>query len=155
MFVIYNITFIETNMRLEMPFREKVAWISVVTTILVWGGYFGFMAATRGQMHGAVYLVGFVGAVIAQTILVVIASVITAILAPKDASAASDERDREISRRAYALAYPVLLTLIVCVAASMHFGMTPRDMAYEIMGAIVIAEIVHYGAQIVGYRRGA
>ena len=34
----------------------------------------------------------------------------------------------------------------------MHLGATPRDMTYEIMGAIVIAEIVHYGAQIIGYR---
>ncbi|MES2096329.1 MAG: hypothetical protein V4459_06190 [Pseudomonadota bacterium] len=137
-----------------MPFKEKIAWISVLTTILVWGGYFGFMAATGGRMHGAVYMAGFVGAVIVQTILVVIASIVTAVLAPKDASAGTDERDKEISRRAYALAYPVLLTLIVCVAASMHFGMTPHDMAYEIMGAIVIAEIVHYGAQIAGYRKG-
>ena len=137
-----------------MPFKEKIAWISVVTTILVWGGYFGFMAATGRRMHGAIYMVGFVGAVIVQTVLVVIASIVTAVMAPKDASAGSDERDREISRRSYAVAYPVLLTLIVCVAASVHLGMTPRDMAYEIMAAIVLAEIVHYAAQIVGYRSG-
>lgn len=137
-----------------MPFREKIAWISVVTTILVWGGFFAFMAGTGGRMPGPVYLVGFVGATIVQTILVVVASIVTAVLAPKDASAASDERDKDISRRAYSIAYPVLLTLIVFVAASMHFGATPRDMAYEIMAAIVIAEIVHYGAQIAGYRWG-
>ncbi len=137
-----------------MPFKEKIAWISVVTTTLVWGSYFGFMAATGDHMPGPVYMVGFAGAVIVQTILVVIASIVTAVLAPKDASAGSDERDKEISRRAYAVAYPVLLTLIVCVAASLHFGFTARDMAYGIMGAIVIAEIVHYGAQIVGYRQG-
>jgi len=137
-----------------MPFKEKIAWISVVTTILVWGGYFGFMAVTGQRMPGQVYMVGFVGAVIVQTILVVVASIVTAVLAPKDASAGSDERDREIARRAYSIAYPVLLTLIVCVAASMHLGVTPRDMAYEIMAAIVVAEIVHYGAQIVGYRSG-
>lgn len=137
-----------------MPFREKIAWISVVTTILVWGTYFGFMAVTGGRWHGAVYMAGFVGALIVQTILVVIAAIVTAVMAPKDAGAGSDERDREIARRAYSLAYPVLLTLIVIVAASMHFGATPRDMAYEIMAAIVIAEIVHYGAQIVGYRSG-
>ena len=137
-----------------MPFKEKIAWISVVTTILVWGSYFGFMAATGGHMHGAVYMAGFAGAVIVQIILVVIASIVTAVLAPKDAGAGSDERDKEISRRAYAIAYPVLLTLIVCVAASLHAGATARTMAYEIMLAIVIAEIVHYGAQILGYRHG-
>ena len=136
-----------------MPFKEKIAWISVVTTALVWGSYFGFVAATHGW-PAPVHIVGFVGAVIVQTILVVIASIATAIMAPKDASAGSDERDKDISRRAYAIAYPVLLTLIVCVAASVHFGVNAVGMTYGIMGAIVIAEIIHYAAQIAGYRRG-
>ena len=137
-----------------MPFKEKIAWISVITTIVVWGAYFGVLLADR-SLPGPVQLVGFVGAVIVQTILVTAAAIVTAVLSPKDASAASDERDKAVSRRAYALAYPVLLSLSVCVAASMHFGADAKAMALEIMAAIVIAEIVHYGAQIVGYRRGA
>ena len=52
-----------------MPFKEKIAWISVVTTILVWGGFFGFMLTTGGKLHGAVYFTGFIAAVIVQTIL--------------------------------------------------------------------------------------
>jgi len=138
-----------------MPFREKIAWISVTTTILVWGAYFGFLLTAGRQMPVPAQFLGFVGAVIVQTILVVGASIVTAVLAPKDASAASDERDKAVSSRAYALAYPVLLSLVVCVAASVHLGVGAKDMTYEIMAAIVIAEIVHYGAQIVGYRRGA
>jgi uncharacterized membrane protein len=137
-----------------MPFKEKIAWISVVTTVLVWGGYFGFMLATGGQLHGAVYFMGFIGAVIVQTILMVIAATVTAVLARADANAGSDERDRDIARRAYALAYPVLITLVICVAGSVHLGFSKIDMAYGIMGSIVIAEIVHYAAQIAGYRKG-
>lgn len=137
-----------------MPFKEKIAWISVVTTILVWGGYFGFMLATGGKLHGSVYFAGFFGAVVAQTILMVIAAIVTAALAPADASAGTDERDRNIARRAYALAYPVLIVLVICVAGSVHLGFDRIDMAYGIMGSIVIAEIVHYAAQIAGYRRG-
>lgn len=142
------------DMGMTMPFREKIAWISVSTTVLIWGSFFGFMAATHGRYPGMLYVAGFVGAVMTQAILVAVASIVTALLAPRDASAASDERDRTIARRSYAIAYPVLLTLVVCVAASLHMGMTAIGMAYGIMGAIVIAEIVHYGAQIVGYRRG-
>ena len=137
-----------------MPFKEKIAWIAVITMILVWGSYFGFMAATGGREPGSLYMAGFAGAVVLQVILIIIASIVTAVMSPKDASASSDERDKEISRRAYAIAYPVLLSLVVCVAACLHLGFTARDMAYSIMGAIVIAEIVHYGAQIAGYRRG-
>jgi hypothetical protein len=137
-----------------MPFKEKIAWISVVTTILVWGGYFGFMLATGGKLHGAVYFMGFIAAVVVQTVLMIVAATVTAVLAPADAGAASDERDRDIARRAYALAYPVLISLVICVAGSVHLGFDKIDMAYAIMGSIVIAEIVHYAAQIAGYRRG-
>ena len=137
-----------------MSFKEKIAWISVITTALVWGGYFGFMLATGGKLYGPAYLAGFIGAVIVQTILMIAAAIVTAVLAPADASAGIDERDRDIARRAYAFAYPVLLELVVCVAASVHFGVHAVGMAYGIMGAIVIAEIVHYAAQIAGYRRG-
>lgn len=137
-----------------MPFREKIAWISVVTTILVWGCYFGFMIATGGRLSGSIYFAGFFGAAIIQAILATVASIVTAIMAPGDASAGSDERDRAIARRSYAWAYPVLLSLVVCVAASIHLGARPVQMAYGIMGAIVLAEIVHYGVQIISYRRG-
>jgi hypothetical protein len=113
------------------------------------------MAMTGGVPHPTIYMAGFTAALIVQAILMVVAATVTAILAPKEASAASDERDKEISRRAYSVAYPVLLSLIVCVAASVHFGATPWGLVNGMMAAIVVAEIVHYGAQIVGYRRGA
>lgn len=139
-----------------MPFKEKIAWISVVTTVLVWGSYFALVAyaMSRGGVPAPVYIVGFGGAVLVQTVLVIVASIVTAILSPRDAGASSDERDRAISRHSYAIAYPVLLALIVCVAASVHLGVGARGLVYEMMGAIVIAEIVHYGAQIAGYRSG-
>jgi preprotein translocase subunit SecY len=157
MLVLYNIEFIDSNMRFEMPFKEKIAWISLVTTILVWGTY--FVAAVRAGMtggvpHPTVYMAGFTAALIAQAVLATIASVITAVLSPRDATAASDERDKAIAHRAYAFAYPVLLALIVCVAASVHFGATPWGLVNGMIAAIVAAEIVHYGAQIAGYRKG-
>ena len=138
-----------------MPFREKTAWISVISTIVIWGGFFGFMALTRGRYPGPTYTVGFFAAIVLQAILVAAAAIVTAILSPNDASANRDERDRTISRRASAIAYPVLLTLVLCVAGGVHLGIGAIGMAYGIMGAIVIAEIVHYAAQIAGYRMGS
>jgi hypothetical protein len=137
-----------------MPFKEKIAWISVTTTILVWGAFFGFALSTRWHLPGPVYFAAFGGAMVVQAILATVASIAAAVLAPKDASAGGDERDRRIAHRSYAFAYPVLLVLIVCAAGSVHLGVHAIGIAYEIMGAIVLAEIVHYGAQIAGYRRG-
>jgi hypothetical protein len=137
-----------------MPFKEKIAWISVITTVLIWGTFFGFMLATGFRYAGALYFGAFTLAIVIQAALAAAAAIVVAVLAPADAGAASDERDRRIAHRAYAYAYPVLLALVVCVAASLHFGIHAIGMAYEIMAAIVIAEIVHYGVQIAGYRRG-
>lgn len=137
-----------------MPFKEKIAWISLISTVVIWGCYFGFMAFTRMQQPGVVYFVGFFGAVVVQAVVVAGAAIVTAVLAPKDATAASDERDRAIGRRAAAFAYPVLIALVLCVVGGLHLGLNARGMAYGILGAIILAEIVHYGAQIVGYRAG-
>jgi hypothetical protein len=138
-----------------MSFKEKMAWLSVITTVVVWGAYFGFLLTTARHLPGPAQFGGLLAAVIVQTGLVTMGAIVSAVLSPKDSGAASDERDKAVSRRAYGLAYPVLLSLIVCVAASMHFGVDAKGMTYEIMASIVIAEIVHYGAQIVGYRQGA
>ena len=154
MFILYNIKSNQTDMEFEVPFKEKIAWIALTSTVVIWGCYFGFMGFTRSQLPGRVYFLGFFGAVVVQAFVVVGAAIVTALLAPKDASAARDERDRAIGRRAAAFAYPVLITLVLCVAAGLHMGLSARGMAYGIMGAIVLAEIVHYGAQIVGYRAG-
>ncbi|THD35340.1 MAG: hypothetical protein E7773_12955 [Sphingomonas sp.] len=138
-----------------MSFREKIAWISVVTTAIVWGTFFALLlsAVANGHQPGHSYLAGFFGAVVIQVILIVVASIVTAATAPKDASAGIDERDRAIAQGSSAIAYPVLLSGVVIVAACLHLGLTAVGMTYGIMGAIVIAEIVHYGAQIVFYRR--
>jgi len=138
-----------------MSFREKIAWLSVATTVIVWGTYLAFLLTAAQPLPPPAQFGGFFAAVVVQTILVIAGSIITAILSPGDAGAPSDERDKAVSRAAYALAYPVLLSLIVCIAASLYLGVDAQGMTYEIMAAIVIAEIVHYGAQIVGYRRGA
>jgi hypothetical protein len=139
-----------------MPFKEKIAWISVVTTILVWGTYFAFVVIgmAHRQALGRENLIGFFAATVIQIGLVVVASIVTAVTAPQDASAGSDERDKAIARGSSATAYPVLLVGVVVVAASIHFGASKIDMTYGIMAAIVIAEIVHYAAQIVAYRSG-
>ena len=136
-----------------MPFREKIAWLSVTTTIIVWGSYLAFLLTSERRLPPPAEFGGFLAAVVVQTVLVMAGSIVTAILSPGDAGAPGDERDKTISHAAYALAYPVLLSLIVCIAPTLYLGVSARVMTYELMAAIVIAEIVHYGAQIVGYRR--
>lgn len=138
-----------------MPFREKIAWLSISTTVIVWGAYFTFLLTSARQLPPPAAFGGFLAAVVVQTILVVAGSIVTAVVSPKDASAPGDERDKAVSHAAYALAYPVLLSLIVCITPTLYLGVSAKVMTYELMAAIVIAEIVHYGAQIVGYRRGA
>lgn len=138
-----------------MPFKEKIAWISVVTTVIVWGTYFAFLLTAGGRHDsGSAHVTLFLGAVVAQLVLVIIGSITTAIVAPDDAAAGTDERDRTIARHSAAVAYPVLVVGVVLAAASMHLGFGKVDMVNCMMAAIVVAEIVHYGAKIAFYRSG-
>ena len=115
-----------------MPFKEKIAWISVVTTILVWGTYFAFVVIgmAHGQSLGRENLIGFFAATVIQIGLVVVASIVTAVTAPQDASAGSDERDKAIARGSSATAYPVLLVGVVgrCREHSFRRGQDRHDL---------------------------
>ena len=84
-----------------MAFREKAAWINLVTTVLVYSSYF----AVAGRMLGPeVPAIGLVGPLIASILAIVVLQVallsVTAIAAPKDAGAVLDKRERLIELRA-------------------------------------------------------
>ncbi len=72
------------------------------------------------------------------------------------ASPAATERDRDIARRSTcAFAYPVPCWRWSSALRERPFRRSRRRHGLCIMGAIVIAEIVHYAAQIAGYLRRA
>ncbi|MBN9940432.1 hypothetical protein JND29_15225, partial [Listeria monocytogenes] len=65
---------------------------------------------------------GFLAAIVTLVAVMTVASIIVALTNLRDAQQPSDERDRAISRRALAFAYPVLLTALFAALATLFLG---------------------------------
>ncbi len=157
-----------------MSFREKIAWISLLTTVGVWGFYFARVvpALTSGD-SGPWQMALFVECVVFTVIVQAVLTTATAIGAPREARAPADEREARIAGRATVIAYTILLGLVLCVACATPFvlGMTLKveGMTYVslssrgdptvivangILLAVVVAELVRSSATLTFYRLG-
>ncbi len=151
-----------------MSYREKSAWVSLVSTLLIWGGY--FVALFRGLLSGQAGLMSFAGLFVGCIFLVVVVQVVLAILialqSPSEAEAAPDERERRIDdqagRRAYWVLSSLTLTLVLCLPVALLLwpafrqGPGPQGLMLAASGvflAITLAEVVRSASQVLDYRR--
>lgn len=138
-----------------MAFREKISWLSFGSILLAFGPYFAVLLAT-GQPAWALgpTSVGyFILAVTLLTVVMLIGTIGLALTNLKDAQQPSDERDREITRRGSAFGYAVLLPALFCALGTLFFGLGQAVLVNAVLAAIVLAELVRYGTEIIGYRR--
>ena len=154
-----------------MPYREKTAWISVVTTLLIWGFYSS--QAIPPLLAGSADAGDFVGLLIGCTILSIVFQIVltvaAALMNPGDAEVAADERERLFELKASRIAYLIASTLAATVAVSSPFliaasphlfpanplGSAVLVMANGILFALFVAELIRAGVQIFHYRRAA
>lgn len=137
-----------------MAFREKIAWVSFLSTVLIWGAFFIILALTPHGVRGLAMLGPFIVATVAQAAVMIAAASIWAISAPKEANAPADERDRAVGRRATGFAYLTLILGVVAVIVWLHFGLHGPDTIFALAGAFILAEAVRFGATALGYRKG-
>jgi hypothetical protein len=137
-----------------MPFREKSAWISVISMAGIYGFY--FWTVIRNGRHGdGHYLGGLLGTIIALVVVQVVLTIAVAIFSPKEAKAPRDERDKLIDLRAMRFAYSGLAT---AVAFACFFGALNPPIVFNtnaLLFVLVTTEIMRSAYQIVQYRRGA
>ena len=140
-----------------MSFRERIVWTAFVTTLLVWGSYFAvvIVKAANGGTHDMLLFWLFVAATIAQAVMMGAVAAIAALMAPGEASAAPDERDRMLGQRASGVAYFVVLVAIVAVIVWMHVGLHGTDVIFALIGVFMLGEAVRFGSKAVGYRMGS
>jgi hypothetical protein len=152
-----------------MSFREKSAWISLVTTLLVWSGFFILLfheLASRAPNSGRL-LASFVGSTILMIVLQIAIHIVIAISAPKDVDAVADERERMIELKASRIGFVTLMTLsmgavialpLVGVAGPQLFPSDPLTGSLTVLGgaiflSVILAELAHDVSQIVFFRR--
>ena len=142
-----------------MAYREKIAWLTLLTTVAAYSTYFAAVAwilAPDGAGTPALLpmLMLFGAVTIVQAVIVAVASGVIAVRAQRTGEDRSDERDRAIGRRATSLAYFVLMAGVILVGIVMPFGDARWKIANAALAAIVVAEAVRYTLVILGYRRG-
>src|SRR5271165_4514093 len=86
-----------------MSFREKTAWISLISMTAIYGMY--FWSVIRSGRHADANVGGLLGTIVALVIVQVVLTTAVAIFDPKSASAPSDEREKLIELRSTRVAY--------------------------------------------------
>jgi hypothetical protein len=153
-----------------MAFREKTAWISLAVDLAVYGLYFAALlrALQAGEVDGGRFIGLFVGCVIVLVLAHIVLSLVAAILAPMEAEAPADERERVIAWKSESTGLVALNALALTVAAAGPLaagvspalrGMSAAEIATFLMSngilfAVVVADLVRAGAQITHYRLG-
>ena len=92
--------------------------------------------------------------VIALALIEVVVHIVVAMRAPKDAQAPKDERERLIELKAIRIAYYVFVVGALLAVSTIYLGHNVFAMAYHVLLAFVVAEVVNYAARIVYHRRG-
>lgn len=137
-----------------MPFREKTAWISLLSTAGISAVYF-WSVVYGGSAGGGDYFGGLLGTIVALVVVQVVLTIAVAVLTPDEAKAPRDEREKLIELRATRVAYAGLAT---SVAMACFFGAFEPPIVFNtnsLLFLLVTAEILRSGCQIIQYRRGA
>ncbi len=138
----------------EMSYREKRAWIFLVSTVLVSGFFFLHVPWTLRPEGSPAALHGLLYCFVAWLVIQLVAYLIVARLAPDDATAPRDERELLIELKAMRIARPVYIVAPLLAVSMLHIGATGPAVGYGVFFALVFGELVNYSARIVYYRRG-
>jgi hypothetical protein len=137
-----------------MPFREKSAWISLLSMSVIYGLYF-WSVIHAGPQAGGFHFGSLLGTIIALVVVQVVLTVAVAIAAPKEAKAPRDEREKLIELKATRIAYSGLAT---SVALACFFGAFDPPLVFNtnaLLFVLVAAEVLRSSCQIIQYRRSA
>lgn len=141
-----------------MPYREKIAWLSLAAMLIAYGIYFTVVlgaSLNNKPITDLTTLILFTEIVAIQVAILIVGHLYLRFKTPKEATAKMDERDRSISQKSMSIAYFVLMAGTIMVGVVLPFTGTGWKIVNSALFMIVIAEFVQYSLVIWGYRRGA
>lgn len=134
-----------------MALREKSAWISFWTTLVVYGAYFAYV----GQAAAVGRPVGFAGPLTTCIFVLVVLQVglqIVMAALTREPRGPQDERERLIDLTASTRAFYVLQVAAMGAAVTVYF-FDKALMANAVILALAVSELARHGGIILGYRR--
>lgn len=135
-----------------MPFREKSAWISLLSVLAIYGYYFVSLVGSGG--HTGAAFGGLLGTIVALVIVQIVLNVAVAIYRPKEAKAPRDEREKLIDLKATRCAYAGLATSVALAIFFAGFNPPILFNANALLFILVVSESLRNACQIIQYRRG-
>jgi hypothetical protein len=138
---------------LSLPFREKTAWISLLSMSGIYGAYF-WSVVRPWRQDGVFQFGGLLGTIVALVFVQTVLTVAVAVMTPKEAKTPLDEREKLIELRATRFAYAALAGSVACACFFGAFDPPIRLGTNALLFVLVMAEILRSGCQILQYRRG-
>lgn len=139
-----------------MSFREKSAWITLVTVLACFGVYYGAVFSGVIPRHSMAMLhlgLACIGALIVLQLSLTLAAALTT---PKDGRGPRDEREKMIQARSHTFGYYTLMLATALLFIPTHTrGVSMVDIINFAILGIVVAALVVAIAQIVMFRRGS
>lgn len=154
---------------ISMSFRERTAWIAVVTTLIVWGYYFAtvWSGIAARQLDGQGLFNLFLICMGITAVLLIGIGLVAARMAKQDFGAPDDEREKDVDRRAswwgarlldwMLLGLAALGPTVIADYARTGFpgdpaGATAIILANAILFVAVLSQLVREAIHIVSYR---
>lgn len=160
-----------------MTFREKHLWISIVSTVLVWGFY--YVRLFQGIADGALsdprfgWMLGafFIGCLITSAVIEIVLTVLASLTTRKAEREARDEREMLASLKASHVSLMALIAIVFSLSVCAYFlGLSdsapegPRLaltdgnglvlISNALMGAVIVSELIRYVFTLALLRRG-
>jgi len=140
-----------------MSFREKRAWVTVITLIAVLILFWLHIPPARMLAPDRSLWVLHVLMLTISTFIIVelIAWIVMRIRSPHDARTPKDEREQLIELKSIAIAFYFFAILSLGgIFVTLHAGANEVGIGFVTLLSFVIAEIVNYAMRIYYYRRG-
>ena len=135
--------------------RERSAWVWLAALTVVFGVYFTAISMLEPRFTELTFAlrIGLLATALGTLALVVGIDRALGWMRNREGTPA-DERDRLIELRSSSIAYYVLMVGMIIVGCVMPFSADTWQIVHAALLAIVVAEVVHHGLVVLGYRVG-
>lgn len=138
-----------------MPYREKVAWLYLLSMLAVFIPYFTWaeLSPPGPEIPNFKQMALYAITSLSWALILGIGHLLLRRSSPEEAKLAMDERDTAIAHKARGYAYGVLITGMILVGGVMPFTNGGWEIANTAFFMIILAECVYYANVIRSYRR--
>ena len=138
-----------------MPFREKLAWLTLIALTVSYAAYFA--VAYSGSIEGLPnlrLLAVYAAAMALQLVILGVGRLVISASSGKEAKAKPDERDRAIANRAGSRAYLVMMAGLVFTGIYLPFVQAGWEIVHAALITFIVSEFVRCAVVVASYRRG-